>query len=580
MSHDDHRSRFAFLAFRGSNRTPRGGAGAAWRPLPVLLALVIGAPAGPAAAQGLNNVNWFHATGRFSSYGELYGRSGVGQPARPGQTGRINADMTFSFANGLLVVPVGLILSTDQVAVRQSINQIGISPTWRWATVHIGHFSPQYSPYSFTDATLLGGGAEVKTNLFRVGVIAGKARDAIAPTPGQIVVPEYQRSMQGSRLGVGHADGLHLDAFFLHAQDDPGSIDTTLLTTPLTPEANTVTALNAGAPLGARVRVEGDLAFSRYQADRRVDFDAVRGQAARLALDYAGQGGWTAGVQFEQVNGGFHDLGNTGLKNDRRDIRLRGQGRLWKGRLALNGSVGLRQDNLSDALDVTNHRTIANFAGTFQPVPAFGVDFQVANDRQQASALIASRSQHTVTGNYTITPRLVLRTGRVQHVLFGMAAFQSAVSTSPGTTTEIDTRTHTLVANWSATLPSGLTLNANVTRAATEFQLDTLSATTTITTFSPGAAYSAVQGKLQASFHLQFTGTRLQNPATPTTTATHEVFPVLQVRYAIDARQSLVFKSSYRRYDMSNGATLPGDPQGTGTFTERIVSLGYTVSLR
>ncbi len=563
--------------FGGSNRA-RAGRPTWW--LAAALALSLAASAGSAAAQGLTNVNWFQATGRFSSYGELYGRSGVGQPARPGQTGRINADMTFSFANGLLVVPVGLILSTDQVAVRQSINQIGISPTWRWATVHIGHFSPQYSPYSFTDATLLGGGADIKTDLFRASVIAGKAQDAIDPMPGQIVVPEYRRSMRGGRLGVGRENGPHLDAFFLHAQDDPGSIDTTLLTTPLTPEANTVTALRAGAPLSPRVRVEGDLAFSRYQADRRVDFDAVRGRATRLALDYAGQGGWTAGVQFEQVNGGFHDLGNSGLKNDRRDIRLRGRGRLWKGRLALNGSVGLRQDNLSDALDVTNHRTIANFAGTFQPVPAFGIDFQVANDRQHADAVLRSRSQRTVTGNYTITPRLVFRSGRVQHVLFGMAAFQSAVSTSPGTTTGVDTRTHTFVANWSATLPSGLTLTANATRVATEFQLDTLSATTTITTFAPGAAYTAVQGRLQASLQLQFTRTRLQNPASPTSTSTHEVFPVLQVHYAIDARQSLVFRSSYRRYDMTNGATLPGDPQGAGTFTERIVSLGYTVSLR
>lgn len=561
-----------------SRRAGFGRTAAWWRG--ALLALSAATLAGPVAAQGLNNVTWLNVTGRFSSYGELYGRSGVGQAARPGETGRVNADMTFSFANGLLVVPVGLILSTDQVAVRQSINQIGISPTWRWATVHIGHFSPQYSPYSFTDATLLGGGAEVKTDLFRAGLITGKARDAIEPLPGQTVVPEYQRAMQGGRVGVGRTDGVHLDAFFLSAKDDPGSIDTTLLTTPLTPEGNTVTALRAGAPLSDRVTVQGDLAFSRYQADRRVDFDAVRGRATRLALDYAGQGGWTAGVQFEQLNGGFHDLGNSGLQNDRRDIRLRGQGRLWQGKLALNGSVGLRQDNLSDALDVTNHRTIAHVAGTFQPVPSFGVDFQIANDRQRADAAIRSRSQHTVTGNYTVTPRLILRTGRVQHVLFGMAAFQSAISTSPGTTTNVDTRTHTLLANWSASLPSGLTISANVTRAATKFQLDTLSATTTITTFSPGAAYTAMQGRLHASLQLQFTRTELQNPAATTSTATHEIFPVVQVQYAIDARQSLVFRSSYRRYNMTNGATLPGDPQGAGTFTERIASLGYTITWR
>ncbi len=55
---------------------------------------------------------------------------------------------------------------------------------------------------------------------------------------------------------------------------------------------------------------------------------------------------------------------------------------------------------------------------------------------------------------------------------------------------------------------------------------------------------------------------------------------MLEVRYAIDRRQSLALRSSYRHYDMTDGATLPGDPAGDGTFTERRISVGYTVTLR
>lgn len=551
---------------------------------PVVAALLVPAatllstPA-PAAAQ-LQSIDWFSATGRFSSYGELYGRSGVGEAARPDQTGRINADMTFSFANGLVVVPVNLILSSDEVAFRQSINQIGISPSWRWATLHAGHFSPDYSPYSLADATLFGGGGEVRTGMVRAGAVAGRARDAIAPQPGQLVVPEYRRTMQAGRLGVGAEQGWRLDAFLLRAEDDPASIDTASLSTPLAPQANTVTALRAAAPLSERVRLEGDLAFSRFDADLRSEQEPVDGLAGRIGVTFD-VGGWTAGLDLEQVDGGFHNLGNTGLKNDRRDLRLRGQGQLWDGRFALSGSVGVRQDNLSEAGEVTNDRTIANVAGTIQPWPAFGVDFQVANDRQQADAVIRSRSQKTVTGSYTVTPRLVVRTGNLQHVVFGMAAFQSAVNTSPGTETTVDTRSQTFMGTWSLTLPSGLTFTANATRVAVEFALDSMGTTTTVTTLAPGAAYTALQGRLHASLQLQHTRTALEAEGTgvdPRNTA--ELFPAIQLQYAVRPSQTLTLQSSYRQYDMTDGATLPGDPASGGSFIERRVSLGYTVSLR
>ena len=551
--------------------------GARVRTLTLLMAGAV-AWVAPVSAQE-SGIDWFSATGRFTTFGELYGRTGIGEPARPARTARVNGQMTFSFANGALVVPVSLILATDQVAFRQNINQLGITPSWRWATLYAGHFSPEYSPYSLEDATLLGGGAAVDTDGLRVGLVAGQAREAIAPTPGQRVVPEYRRVMQAARLGVGRTDGVHVDAFVLHAEDDPASLDKAALSTPLAPEANFVASVRGGAPISDVVALQAEVALSTFEADRRADLDAVGGAAGRVAIDYTADA-WSAGVEFEQVDGGFHNLGNTGLKNDRRDLRLRGQGRFREGALALSGSIGLRQDNLSDAQEVTNQRTIANLAGTIQPWPAFGVDFQVANDRQQADAVIRSRSQKTVTGNYTVTPRLIFRTGTVQHVVFVMAGFQGAVHTSPGTETTVDTRNSTYVGNWSVTLQSGLTLTANATHVATEFDQDSIAATTTVTTLAPGVAYTTLEGRLNASLQLQHTRTRLESDAAPAPNTTAELFPVVEVRYALDRSQSLVLRSSYRRYDMTDGATLPGDPAGTGTFTERRISLGYTVTLR
>lgn len=544
------------------------------------LAASVGVP-GAAAAQDAEAgaVEWFSVTGRFNAYGELYGRSGIGEPARPGQTGRLQGQLTFSLANGAVVVPMTLILATDQVAFRQSINQIGITPTWRWAKLYAGHFSPEYSPYSLHDATLLGGGAEVDAGVFRAGLVAGEARAAVAPVPGQTVVPEYRRVMQTARLGVGRTDGLHLDAFLLNAEDDPASLDTAVLSTPLAPEANLVASVRGGVPVSDRVTLEADLAYSTFEADNRADLDPVAGTAARVAIDYAVDD-WSAGLELEQLDGGFHNLGNSGQKNDRRDLRVRGRGRFLDGRLALNGSIGLRQDNLSEAMEVTNQRTIANFAGTVQPWPAFGLDFQVANDRQQADAAIRSRSRRTVTGNYSVTPRLMFRTGMVQHVVFGMALFQSAVNTSPGTATTVDTRTATFVGNWSVALPSGLTLIANATQVATEFSQNDIGSTTTVTTLAPGVAYTALQGRLNGSLQLQHTRTRLESRYLQDPNTTTELFPALQLRYAVGSGQSVQLQSSYRRYDMIDGATLPGDPAGTGTFIERRVSLRYSVTMR
>lgn len=565
---------------RGAPRADIFGRPGTLSALAVASVLLLAAVADRVAAQEEDaGIQWLETTGRLSVYGELYDRSGIGGTLRPPRTGRINGQLTFSFADGALVVPLSMILATDQVAFRQNMNQIGLSPTWRWATAYIGHFSPEYSEYSLADATLLGGGAEVDAGSFRAGAVAGTARDAIAPRPGQIVVPEYRRTMQAARLGMGSTDGAHVDVFVLSSEDDPATIDSAQLSTPLAPEANIVTSVLGVLPLGGRVSVEGEVAFSEFEPDLRSDLDPVDGRAGRAALDLE-HDDWSAGLELERVDGGFHNAGNTGLKNDRQDVRVRGQGRFWRGRVGLSGSVGLRQDNLSQAAEVTNERVIANLAGTVQPSPTFGLDFQIANDRQQADAVIRSRSRKTVTGNYSLTPRLIFRTGSAQHVLVGLAAHQRAVNTSPGVQTTVDTRSTTMLANWSVTFLSGLGLTLNTTRVETRFQQDSVAAATTITTLAPGVVYTAGQGRFRGSFQLQRTATGLESDFLTEPNTTSELFPVLELRFQLDPVQSVVLRSSYRRYDMTDGATLPGDPTTGGTFIERRISVGYTLTMR
>lgn len=504
---------------------------------------------------------WVAATGSLSAMGEMYNRDGAGTAARPDQTGRLVANVTLSFANGLVTVPLTALISTDQVSFRQQINQLGISPKYRAVTFHLGHFTPAYSRYTFSDATLLGGGVEVRTRGVQFGVIGGRAQKAVRPTAFGQGAGQFDRWAFGGRVGAGNPDGSHVDAFLMVARDDDGSLDTAFVNNAaLAPQGNAVLGMRGRLAVARRLSVEIEGATSQYEADVRASAPKTEGQAAAARLEYS-PGTWSAGAAVEYLHAGFLTLGNSGLVGDRIDYTLNARAQLFGGRMSFTGSGGFRENNLSDDLEATSRQAIYALAATWQPVPAFGLDLQAANNVNDNKAKDDTSSIKNITGQYAVTTRLLWRTGSAQHLFVALGSHQQSENTSPASVALVDTRTLTLVGTWSMTFPSSLAFTATATR--TEVELDT--ARVVITTVAPGIGRAFLQNRLQVSAQAQLTESRPVGGS-----ASREVFPLLQLGYTVARGQSVQLRSSVRHHESPAG----------GTFDETVVTLQYTASWR
>jgi hypothetical protein len=502
------------------------------------------------------------ATGNFTAYGEAYQHSGSGTPARPVNTGRITANLTLSLFHGLVSAPLTALISTDQVSFRQQINQIGVSPTYKTVTFHAGWFNPAYSAYTIADATVLGGGIDVAQGRWRVGGLYGRARKAVTPATGVTAQAQWNRWMTGGHLGYGDLQRTFLDAFVVRTQDRPGGIDTTGVTFVPPVEATTVAGAKGQLAFADnRLQLQFEAASSQYTRQDTVAFQTVTAPAAAAKLLYNGPT-WTFGTTAEYIGPGFTTLGNSGLSGDRLDLGLTGSAQVQGGRLSLRGMGGWRRNNLKDDLAATTTQAIYNFGGSWQPSPTFGVDWQLANNVNNNKAKDDTSSIKNITGVYSVTPRLLWRTGAVQHVLVVVGGVQRSQNTSPLSVALLDTKTTLLVGTWSATFPSSFTLTTTATY--TRVELDTLGKTT-IATVAPGFSYALFARKLQVQAQAQWM--RATNPGSQTE---NEVFPLAQLGYAVAAGQVVTVKSSIRHHEFSN----------TGSFDERIVSLQYSASLR
>jgi hypothetical protein len=502
-------------------------------------------------------------TGGLTAYGETYNRTGAGLAARPDQTGRINANLTIDFLNGLFTVPLTALIATDGVQFRQQINQFGISPTYRSLTVHLGTFVPQYSRYTFADAMLTGGGFDVNRPGFRAGAVAGRTRRRVQAGALPFVAfqdaPQFERVAFGGHVGVGPRDRSFIELYVLAAADDKASLDTSITNnSAISAQENLVMGVTARLLVSPRLIVDVDAATTRLDPNAAVSAADVTGRAASGKLVYDTPG-WSLGGTVEYLGAGFQTFGNSGLVGDRVDVGITGRARFAGGKAQLTWMGGWRKDNLSDALDATTTQGIFNVSATLQPSATFGVTLQAANNVNDSRAKDDTSTLQHVTGQYGITPHLQWRTGAAQHVLVVAANYQSSDNLKSGSVGLIDTRTTTLLGTWTVTLPSALAF----TFAVTHTTVDLDSAQTTVTTVQPGVGYTIAK-KIQFSIQAQLTS--VKTPAGRET----ETRPVGQVRYAFAQGQSLLLRANVRHHDSDV----------SGVFDERVVTLQYTASWR
>jgi hypothetical protein len=202
----------------------------------------------------------FRLNGNLSTSAVNYVVSGIDRRREPFSwfvTGNVN----FSIFG--IDVPFSTTLSEQQRAFRQPFNQYGMSPRYKWVTVHAGYRSMQFSQYTLAGARFRGAGFELNPGILRLAGMFGRFQQAVEEdtTATYRVTPAYKRTGFGFKLGLG-SERTHFDIILFKAKDDTASLKRVPKKVDLLPTENFVLGLNTRIYVARQLQIEGEFACS------------------------------------------------------------------------------------------------------------------------------------------------------------------------------------------------------------------------------------------------------------------------------------------------------------------------------
>lgn len=343
-------------------------------------------------------------------------------------------------------IPISFVFSEQERSFRQPFNQIGMSPTYKWITVHAGYRNITFSPYTMAGHTILGAGVELNPGKFRFGFLHGRLNRATAvdTTSGSLEPFSFTRRGYALKAGIGD-DSKFLDFTMVKAKDDSTSASGELpFHRPVTPAENLALGLGSRLTFLKKFYWEGEGAISIYtqniNSSIRLDsaeilpqryqnalnsFMTINGStefysAFHTSLGYRGKG-YSLRLQYRRVDPRYQSMGAYFFNNDVENITITPTATLLKNKIRFNGSLGFQRDNLQNQKQATANRVIgaANISADLNEKLGMDLNFTNFTNSQRSRTILLADSFliAQTTRNLSITPRYIHTTPTANHVV-------------------------------------------------------------------------------------------------------------------------------------------------------------------
>ncbi len=301
--------------------------------------------------------------------------------------------------------PFTLTVSEQDRRFAQPFNRYGVSPYYKWLTLHAGYRNVKFSDFTLAGVTMLGGGFEINPGKLRLGAMAGQinravAEDTTAADPLQrFAFPTYKRTGYAFKLGLGKANN-YVDLLFFKGRDALNSIARPTRNKRITPADNAVLGLKMHFTLLKSLTFDADVAASVFTKnllaaplnpdnDDQALLQSVNGlvainsssglyKAARVSLTY-GFGVGSVAAQYERIDQDFQSLGAFFFNNDNEQWTLSPSFSVFNNTVTVSGSYGLARDNLNDKKYATTYRSVGALNLGVQFSPKLNVGLNVSN---------------------------------------------------------------------------------------------------------------------------------------------------------------------------------------------------------
>lgn len=294
-------------------------------------------------------------------------------------------------------VPLSFSYSNQNSSFQQPFNQYGLSPTYKWITLHAGYRSMMFSNYTMNGHLFLGGGFDLTpTDKLKVSGFYGRLQQAVEEdTLMQNNVPAYRRMGGGVKVTLGDQTNF-VELIVFKAKDDTTSLETAPIRSDVDPEENLVLGFNFGTVLYKRFIFKGEVASSAITKDTRAEevtannnYDklhfAFRPRASSSyyhAYKASAQYAFTNagfGFAYERIDPGYRTLGAYYFNNNLESFALTGTGVLFQKKVRLNGQVGLQRNNLDGDELNTMGRVSSSINANYQASPRLSINASYSN---------------------------------------------------------------------------------------------------------------------------------------------------------------------------------------------------------
>ncbi|WP_343523084.1 hypothetical protein [Pedobacter sp.] len=393
--------------------------------------------------------------------------------------------------------PFSVVVSDQQRSYTQPFNQYGISPTYKWLTVHAGWRSLEFSPFTLAGHNFLGSGVELNPGKLRFGFIYGRFNKAIEEDINQPLAlaqqPAYKRTAYSARLGLG-TERNHFDFIFLKGKDDVNSLAVKPTSLLITPAENMVLGISSKFSFLKHFVFDLDVSGSIYT--RNVLSDTIHNSTldkvdflrkivplnSSTQLLTAGQTSlgyyanlYSIKLKYRRVDPDYKSMGAYYFETDVQNYTLETALRLFKSQLQISGSFGLQNDNLLGDKAVRSNRKIGSANVSFNK-PEYGIDlrytnFGITQDRglnPVLDVLRISRTNHNLSSVF----RYNMNGETVSHGFVLVANIQSLVDLNEFTAPNSKSNSKTGNFSYQFSLPKkafGANFNINYTLADVAF---------------------------------------------------------------------------------------------------------------
>ena len=287
---------------------------------------------------------------------------------------------------------------------------VGISPTYKWLTLHFGTRSMNFSDYTLASHSFSGVGIELKPGRFRFSAMTGRLRRAVAEDLNSLqnFEPVYKRKAWGFKVGYEHEKD-HIALILFSAEDDENSIPEINNFPNINPMDNVILGLQGQKTFGKTFfRFDfGRSAYSRNKTAPQVTPVDEAGwlrrigglHKARISSGYddafnIGTGlnlnFGTLELNYERVGPAYRTLGALFFNNDFENFTIKLAGQFLNKKLAVQTNTGLQRNNLTGLKLQTNNRFVGSINTSY--LPSQNWNFNISYSNFQTTSKLAAVS--------------------------------------------------------------------------------------------------------------------------------------------------------------------------------------------